>query len=184
MNRDKLPTKAKERRLYDLHQNSSEDLKYKTFLSRIIEPLECELERSTNIETPLTGLDFGSGPGPTLHLLLRDIGYDVYNYDPLYAPDIALLERNWDFICATEVFEHLHHPNGVFKNLIGMLKPKGVIAIMTLLYSSKIDFKSWFYKNDPTHVGFFSKTSLEWMAKQFNLRLRIHDDRCITFKKL
>ena len=51
---------ADEKKRYDLHQNSPEDVGYRRFLARLFIPLEHGLARGSS------GLDFGSGRDPTL----------------------------------------------------------------------------------------------------------------------
>ncbi len=52
-----------ERKRYDLHTNTPDDSKYRKFLQRMLVPMH---ER---IAAHSVGLDFGSGPGPTLSLM-------------------------------------------------------------------------------------------------------------------
>jgi len=189
LDRDFLPSKEEERRIYDYHQNDPSDLAYINFLSQITGPLQTELALSfPNGSSPLEGLDFGCGPGPAICEMLASNQFLVSNFDPTYANDSSLLERNWDFIVSTEVFEHLHTPSENIKMLIEVLNPGGVLAIMTLMITDKLiqapdQFLKWFYRNDPTHVGFFHKDSFEYLAKTYNLELRIWNDRCVTLRK-
>ncbi len=39
---------------------------------------------------------------------------------------------------------------------------------MTDLYNEAIDFDSWYYKNDPTHVFFYTKETFEWIREKYN----------------
>ncbi len=54
-----------ERAVYDRHQNSPDDSRYRQFLSRLFEPMAARLPSGS------LGLDFGSGPGPTQSISLR-----------------------------------------------------------------------------------------------------------------
>ena len=108
-----------EKATYDLHQNDAQDQGYRKFLSRLSGPLLEEL--ATNQK----GLDFGCGPGPTLSVLLEARGQQVDLYDPFYYNDPSVFHKNYDFICATEVVEHLHDPNKEFVALFKMLKRGG-----------------------------------------------------------
>ena len=51
---------------YLLHENSPEDQHYREFLSRLTDHLIPKLKRGAH------GLDFGSGPGPTLSVMLQE----------------------------------------------------------------------------------------------------------------
>ena len=44
-----------------------------------------------------------------------------------------------------------------FRGYKSILKPDGVIAIMTQTLTQNTDFKAWYYKNDPSHIGFYNQ---------------------------
>lgn len=152
---------------YDLHNNDPADAGYRRFLSRLAEPL---LERLT---PGSKGLDFGSGPGPTLAPMLRDAGHQVCVYDPFYAPDRATLSDRYQFITATEVVEHLFQPGFELDRLWQLLLPGGTLAVMTKLVLDAQAFSQWHYKNDPTHVSFFSRETWAWWAGARNASLQV-----------
>ena len=76
------------------------------------------------------------------------------------APDELALNASYDFICATEVVEHLHRPGQDLERLWSLLRPGGWMGIMTKLVRDRASFDTWHYKNDPTHVCFFSEEYL------------------------
>ena len=157
-----------ERAIYDLHQNEITDPGYRAFLSRLAVPL---LQR---IAPGARGLDFGCGPGPALAQMLMQGGAGhVALYDSFYAPDERVLEGPYDFICATEVVEHLHQPGRELDRLWSLLQPGGWLALMTKLVLSKAAFAHWHYKNDPTHVCFFSAKTWQWWAQQHGASVEI-----------
>ena len=156
-----------ERAEYDLHHNTIHDPGYRTFLSRLLQPLIGRLEPGA------LGLDFGCGPGPALAHMLRESGFDVSLYDSFYAPDRSVLDTAYDFICATEVVEHLHQPGRELALLWSLLQPGGWLGIMTKLVRDPDSFASWHYKNDPTHVCFFSEHTWQWWARQYGASLSI-----------
>ena len=157
---------AVERAEYDKHQNFVDDPGYRKFLSRLAVPL---LE---NIPAASRGLDFGCGPGPALAQMLCEAGHDVALYDRYYAPDQAVLQRQYDFICATEVVEHLHHPGDELDRLRRILRPGGYLGIMTKQVLDRQAFAQWHYKNDPTHVCFFSRKTWQWWARRKRLAVK------------
>jgi cyclopropane fatty-acyl-phospholipid synthase-like methyltransferase len=116
-------------------------------------------------------LDFGCGRAPVLKHLLEPLGYKVENYDPFFHPDVSVLKQKFDFIASVEVFEHLYSPGAEIARLRRMLKPKGHLAAMTCLVVETVDFASWWYRKDPTHVVFFSKKSFEWISDQHSFRI-------------
>lgn len=167
-----------EKSQYDLHQNSPQDTGYRKFLSRLIEPLKEHLQDGAH------GLDFGCGPGPTISIMMSEYGFSMDNYDPFYANHPEILERSYDFITSTEVFEHLHQPSEVIPLLVNILKPNGVLGIMTKRWINKDAFSRWHYKNDPTHICFYSDRTFEWIAAQWDLRLKIISaDTVLLFKQ-
>jgi hypothetical protein len=150
---------------YDLHENSPDDPGYRRFLSRLFEPMQaCILPGSH-------GLDFGSGPGPTLSLMFTEAGHTMAIYDPFYAPAPEVLQTQYDFITATEVVEHLHHPKRELDRLWSCLKPGGTLGIMTKLVLNQEAFERWHYKNDLTHVCFFSRTCFGWLSAEWQAEL-------------
>ena len=160
-------TRAAERAEYELHQNSIDDPGYRAFLARFMDPLMQRLAPGAR------GLDFGCGPGPALAHMLREAGFEVAVYDSFYAPDERVLGEHYDFICATEVVEHLHRPGVELARLWSLLRPGGWLGIMTKLVRDHRAFASWHYKNDPTHVCFFSADTWRWWARQQDASLSI-----------
>ncbi|WP_041524860.1 class I SAM-dependent methyltransferase [Gilvimarinus agarilyticus] len=152
----------REKAEYDLHDNQPDDPGYRRFLSRLFTPLVNQLTPGS------VGLDFGCGPGPALAAMLRERGFKVALYDVFYHPDRSVLNRQYDFITATEVVEHLHDPQQQLQCLWDGLAPGGVLAIMTKLALDVDAFSRWHYKNDPTHVCFFSRTTFEFLAERFD----------------
>lgn len=156
-----------ERAEYDLHQNSVDDAGYRTFLSRLAQPL------STRLAPGARGLDFGCGPAPALAHMLTETGFTVDLYDSYYVPDKSVLRASYDFICATEVVEHLHRPGDELARLWALLEAGGWLGIMTKLVRDRTAFASWHYKNDPTHVCFFSRRTWQWWAREQGAALEI-----------
>jgi len=161
---DRLDTAA-EKALYDLHQNEPDDEGYRRFLNRTAEPLMARLPPGAQ------GLDFGSGPQPTLAAMLTTAGFPTTTYDLYYADVPQRLQQMYDFVTCTEVVEHLGQPLQVFAQLLACLKPQGWLAIMTKRWLNQERFKTWFYLNDPTHISFFHLDTFSWLAEHFDLRI-------------
>ncbi|MFN2328003.1 MAG: class I SAM-dependent methyltransferase [Chromatocurvus sp.] len=168
---------AREKAEYDLHENSMADAGYRRFLARLADPLlNC-------LEPGARGLDFGCGPGPALAAMLEERGCRVALYDVFYQPDQDALQGRYDFITATEVVEHLHCPGDELAGLWSLLRPGGVLGIMTKRVSDREAFLRWHYKNDPTHVCFFSAETFDWWARQYGARLHFPGpDTVLLFK--
>jgi len=159
--------RSAERAEYDLHCNALNDPGYRAFLSRLALPLTARLAPGS------CGLDFGCGPGPALAAMLREAGHEVSVYDSFYQPERSVLNRRYDFICATEVVEHLHQPGTELSRLWSLLNPGGVLGIMTKLVLGPEAFAGWHYKNDPTHVCFFSEQTWHWWAREHGAGLEL-----------
>jgi SAM-dependent methyltransferase len=157
--------REEEKAEYDRHQNRPDDPGYRQFLSRLFLPLQERLALNSQ------GLDFGSGPGPTLSVMLTEAGHDVVLYDPFYAHHPDVLTRRYDFITASEVVEHLHHPGLELDRLYRLLKPGGLLGIMTKQVIDRTRFANWHYINDPTHVCFFSTATFAWLTARWGARL-------------
>ena len=167
-----------EKATYELHENDPADAGYQQFLSRLYFPL-IELFTSDS-----EGLDFGSGPGPALPRMFHRKGYKMKIYDPFYANNPETLERSYDFITCTEVVEHFFHPDKEFDLLFSLLKPNGWLGMMTKLVINQQAFSTWHYRNDPTHVCFFSRQTFTFLAKKYQCQLEfIGNDVILMGKK-
>ncbi|MFY9256696.1 MAG: class I SAM-dependent methyltransferase [Fuerstiella sp.] len=150
---------SQEKTHYDFHQNSPDDAGYRRFLGRLFEPLNAKLQPASN------GLDFGCGPGPTLSVMFQEAGHAMAVYDPYYSTDTAPLQATYDFVTCTEVVEHFRNPRRDLDLLWSQVKPGGMLGIMTKLVIDASSFANWHYKNDPTHISFFSRETFQWLAK-------------------
>ncbi|HEX4339518.1 MAG TPA: class I SAM-dependent methyltransferase [Polyangiaceae bacterium] len=157
---------AAERAHYATHHNDPADAGYREFLGRVATPLVALLAPDA------TGLDYGSGPGPTLSVLLAEKGFSVALYDPFFAPDRAPLDRTYDFITCTETAEHFFEPSLEFARLRRLLRPGGVLAVMTEVLRDDTPLDGWWYLRDPTHVSFYRPETFEWLAQQHGLTLQ------------
>ncbi len=170
-------TLQEEKAVYDLHQNSVDDPGYRRFLGRLFGPLSQRLAPGS------FGLDFGSGPEPTLSVMFQEAGHSVEIYDPFYAPEIRPLHLKYDFITASEVVEHLHHPRRELDRLWSCLKPNGWLGIMTKRVIDRDAFSRWHYKSDPTHVCFFSIETFQWLANHWCATLTVPGKDVVLFTK-
>lgn len=162
---------------YDKHENSADDPRYRRFLGRLFTPL------SQRLHPGRYGLDFGSGPGPTLSVMFEGVGHSMKIYDPFYAPDPTPLQQQYDFITASEVVEHLHYPQRELDRLWSCLRPTGLLGIMTKRVIDQEAFSRWHYKNDPTHVCFFSIETFKWLANHWSATLIVPDNDVVLFQK-
>lgn len=140
------------------HDNQRDDAGYLGFLRRVADPV-CE-----RTAPGARGLDFGCGPVPVLAEWLTAQGRPTVAYDPLFHADESLLERRYDFVTCTEVVEHAHDPAMTFARLAALVRPGGLLAVMTRFHSPAAPFESWWYRRDVTHVCFYDASTMRWIA--------------------
>lgn len=146
---------------YLQHNNDITDPEYREFVRPLYEQVR------EHVPPGATGLDFGSGTGPVLADMLRRGGYEIRLFDPFFQPDAERLLQTYDFIVACEVMEHLFNPSAELRRLRRMLCSGGLLGVMTLLYEEGIDFASWYYRRDPTHVAFYSRATFRWIRRVY-----------------
>lgn len=172
---DDRPDSSAEKSRYEIHENDVEDKNYQKFVSPITSSI---LKDFTSYSK---GLDFGAGTGPVISKVLSEKGYTITEYDPYFHNYSERLNEKYDYISSSEVIEHFYNPHKEFKLLKSLLKPKGKLYCMTDVYDVSTDFGSWYYKNDPTHVFFYTKKTFEWIKKEFEFLDVKVDGRLITF---
>ncbi len=171
-----LPSEA-EKAEYDRHQNSPDDAGYRTFLGKLFMPMQ---ER---IRPHSVGLDFGSGPGPTLSVMFEEQGHNVALYDPFYAPERKVLKVEYDFVCASEVVEHFKNPKIDLELIWSLVKPGGWLGIMTGMAQDREAFTGWRYKDDRSHIAFFSVETMEWIARKWQAEMLRVEKSVFLFQK-
>lgn len=161
---------------YQTHENDVNDPRYIKFMEPVINRARL-MPKGSRI------LDFGCGSQTVLRHVLEPDGYLVQVYDSFFHPDKSVFREKFDFISAIEVIEHLFHPAEVLKRLHDCLLPNGRLAIMTVMYQLGMDFESWYYRRDPTHVAFFSAATFEWIRAKFGFKtLEILGDRTVELR--
>lgn len=155
-----LPSRETELQHYLNHENDVDDPRYRDFVSKLVEPVAARLHKGAH------GLDYGCGDGPVAAAMLRERGFVVDLFDPFFAPDEAVLQRSFDFILCSEVVEHFHRPAEEFDRLGKLLRPNGILAIMTCFQADDARFAKWHYRRDPTHVAFYRAETLRRIAEQ------------------
>lgn len=172
------PSRDAEKKRYLLHNNDISDEGYKSFVQPIVQAILKAQPKAA------VGLDFGAGTGPVIAQILKSEGYDISLYDPFFYRKKEVLNSTYDFIICCEVIEHFHNPATEFALLRKLLKPGGSLFCMTHLLTDKEDFKNWYYKNDPTHVIFYSKENIQWIKSNFLFSQVKIEDRLIVFETL
>ena len=171
LDRARAPSAREEEARYRQHRNDPAERGYSTYLESFIE----------RAVLPFAGLgarllDFGSGPVPALADLLAERGFRVSVYDPIFAPDRAALAGPFDLVAVHEVAEHLHRPYLEFHRLLRGLAPGGCLAVRTRFAPQEPgEFEGWWYREDPTHVGFFGSRSLAALADRLGMVVALDD---------
>ncbi len=166
-----------EKMRYDLHLNDPNDQGYRDFLGRLLVPVRNRLKKGARC------LDFGSGPLPVLASMFREEGFEIRIYDPFYADIPGVMNCRYDFITASEVVEHLRDPGREMRQLFGMLKPGGILGIMTEMLPEPSQFGQWHYRRDRTHVCFFSPPALRWLAAELGAEIEFCGVNVVIIRK-
>ena len=95
----------------------------------------------------------------------------------------ALTGQKYNYIACCEVMEHFQNPDKEFQLLYELLEQNGTLICMTHLYDPSIDFHRWYYKNDPTHIFFYQKETIDYIARKYRYSSAFIDHRLIVFKK-
>ncbi len=164
-----------EKERYDQHNNDPADFGYRRFVSPLVEIITKKFSGEAK------GLDYGAGPGPVAAIMLGEKAYEVELYDPYYHPDRSPLFKKFDFIICSEVIEHFRDPAKEFSLLRSLLLPQGSLVCLTEILTDDLDFKQWYYKNDPTHVFFYHNRALLFIKKEYNFRSLAVDKRLVCF---
>ncbi len=167
-----------EKARYEEHNNDANDVRYREFLERIVKPIKESFNKGSG------GLDFGCGSTNLLADIFKQAGFEMEVYDLFYEMDKSVLDKKYDFIVSTEVVEHLNNPLQEFVKLFAMLIDNGVLAVMTRPFDDSIDFKTWHYKNDCTHIGFYSIATFDWLAKKLGVKYSQIESDIFVFQSL
>jgi SAM-dependent methyltransferase len=141
-------------------------------------------------------LDYGSGSG-LLSEAFRKIGFKVDGYEPMLHGEFnrESYSETYDVIILNEVIEHLEDINKTLDIIYNLMAANGVVFIKTLLTDQIINdpknfeesFKRWWYKDDPTHISFFSFLTIEYLCNDRGRKLAVraisYNDNCVVLQK-
>lgn len=122
-------------------------------------------------------LDYAGGYG-IFTRLMRDIGFNFFWQDPFTA-NLFAKGFEWnkndkiELLTTFECFEHLNDP---IKEIEEMLKISDNILFSTELNDNK-DLENWWYLGTQhgQHIALYSKKTLEYIAKKYNLYLHTNN---------
>lgn len=156
-----LPVPEAEKQRYAKHRNGLDDAGYVAFMKQALAPA------LPFLKPEMRGLDYGCGHTPILRLLLAEVGLRCENYDPFFFPEWP--DGTFDFLFATEVVEHFHRPADEWPRMLSLLKPGGILTVMTAPWEDLDAFRTWGYASDETHVAFYHRLTLDWIFDEFGL---------------
>ena len=61
--------------------------------------------------------------------------------------------------------------------MLVLLKPGGVLVVMTSLHAGRNDMATWHYALDNTHVSFYSLLTFHFIARHWGLRMVAENGR-------
>jgi len=168
---DVLPAEEEKSRYLE-HKNGIQYPGYVKFLNQAIDPALPLLKPGDR------GLDFGCGPVPTLSILMKRQGFECADYDPFFVPEKP--RGPFEYIFATECFEHFFDPAAEMDYINSLLAPGGLLIIMTVFWKDEGELISGFYFRDPSHVVFYHPKTIEWLANRYGYGIEYMDDERIV----
>jgi len=151
---------------------------YQAYLARIVDEV-LDQARDAGVSVRRI-LDWGSGPVAAASNLLRERGLEVYSYDPLYAPQIPE-RKDFDLVLCIEVAEHFRSPLEDFLTMASHARPGGLLAVRTLFVPEGDEsFASWWYKEDRTHLSFYSEKALSILGSYASMIPHSYKERALA----
>jgi hypothetical protein len=176
MDKSDLPDMVREKERYLLHHNHINHAGYVHFLMKALDQILPMTSVDMNI------LDYGCGPNPVLSDIIISMGFRCDIYDPFFYP--VLPEKMYNFIFATECFEHFFEPKAEILNISSLLAENGTLVVMTELWNDPEHFKSWYYVRDFTHVSFYHLKTMNYIEQNYGMKIIYTDHhRLVVFRK-
>ena len=131
------------------------------------------------------------GPEPALiELMRRSIfpGADIRGWDPFFFPECVPFDGGADLVACLEVAEHFEDVDSSFAGLCRLCRPGGIAAVGTMeVPADDGAFLSWWYKEDCTHVSFYSRKAISAAARRAGLvpcgESALQSDRLFLFAR-
>jgi hypothetical protein len=112
-------------------------------------------------------VDYGGGEGMMAELL-RASGFDAVSFDPFYGDGAAPVGAS-PVVTAFEVVEHAPDQRGLFRTLMELCDPSGIIIFSTLLKPAQLQGDWWYACARNGHVSFHSAASMQLLMAEFGL---------------
>jgi hypothetical protein len=149
-----------EKKRYELHDNNIGNSGYVQFLEETVTVIEGLPMVDKRI------IDFGSGKNRVLGELFRERGLFIDSFDPLYDIGKEFLNRKYTVLVLCEVIEHFRDLKHEARVIREMVDTNGVILLRTNICPPLENFSAWWYKEDMTHINFFTRKSIERFASE------------------
>ena len=179
---------ADEKQRYEKHENNLSDLGYRGFLEQAVTPALSLISDRQKGGPKLQALDFGCGPDQVLCEILAAKGISTVGYDLHFFKDTHLLEKKYELIFSTEVWEHFRLPAKEIGLIAGLLQMGALLSVMTSLHQQVFGgdefFSKWWYVRDFTHLCFYSEKTMEWIALRYGLKILQMKSPVVVFKKV
>lgn len=185
LNNDDFVSEQKEIERYSLHNNDLSDNGYKQYLEKFLSKIIEYAGNKGNF------LDYGSGPNPCLVELIKQ-NKDLYQFNDIngwdlyYTKDFIPNKQNYDIISCLEVAEHFKNPVNDLSNIYSLLRNQGKLVLQTqFLNCDNFNdfsefFRKWWYKEDCTHVMFYSKKGIELCATKIGFKVLPSNEKNIV----
>lgn len=113
----------------------------------------------------------------------------IIGWDPFFASDTILEQGMASLVLCLEVAEHFENPLQGFTGLANACSVGGYVAVGTLPMPDDMSipegFKGWWYKDDKTHVSFYTEKAMISCGKMCGLKyLGKASPRIFIFQKL
>jgi len=172
---DLHPSRQEERARYELHENSLEDERYLHWLSETVNAVTPYLRPGD------AGLDYCAGPVAAMGKLFA--GFRVAAYDPFFFPDEGVFREKFDFVVAHEVVEHFRKPEVEWEKMAALARPGGILAVRTEMLTDEVDFSRWHYRRDITHLGFYRRATMQWLAHRHGWQILYQVGAVTVFRR-
>lgn len=171
---------SRERTRYEEHRNSGR--RYHDYLRDFAERRIAPLIERSGCRGSLEVVDYGSGPVAALTPVLRDLGLRVFGYDPFFGPFREPPSQSGDIVVLHEVVEHFGRPGSALSRAVAAMRHHGFLVVETQTRPrDAAAFARWTYRQDPTHVAFYTRRTFGYLARRWGFTEVAADDRGAVF---
>lgn len=156
-----------------------------------IKPLRRSRAETETLLSPLVatlpegayGLNFRCGSWPIGTLYLREQGFKCQDYDPVFAPFSAALDRIYDFVVVIDVADRFADPAGDFDLLEDLIKPGGSL-LLTHRTLARHSLSALIGSEDLRVAAAYESRTLRCIGEDRRWDLVLQDDERTLFRML